>query len=137
MTPSAKAALAQAFQEAAFAPLEDKVVRALSLDTRLRGWRLADASPVSPSAIHSVVCSGGVASNAYLRERLRHALDAGGRPDVSLHFPPVSLCVDNAAMIAWAGHLYWDDRTSDLTPHVIGKWPLDEPRRRTSESHAK
>lgn len=137
MTTSAKAALAQAFQEAAFAPLEDKVVRALSIDPRLRGWRLADSSPVPPTAIHSVVCSGGVASNAYLRERLRHALDVGGRPDVALHFPPVSLCVDNAAMIAWAGHLYWDDRTSDLTPHVIGKWPLDERRRRTSESHAK
>ncbi|SHO80010.1 Similar to S.cerevisiae protein QRI7 (Protein involved in threonylcarbamoyl adenosine biosynthesis) [Malassezia sympodialis ATCC 42132] len=137
LTTSAKAALAQAFQEAAFAPLEDKVVRALSIDPRLRGWRLADSSPVPPTAIHSVVCSGGVASNAYLRERLRHALDIGGRPDVALHFPPVSLCVDNAAMIAWAGHLYWDDRTSDLTPHVVGKWPLDERRRRTSESHAK
>lgn len=137
MVPSAKAALAQAFQQAAFAPLEDKVIRALTLDTRLRGWRLADATSVPPSAIRSVVCSGGVASNAYLRERLRHALDASGRSDVSLHFPPVSLCVDNAAMIAWAGHLYWDDRTNDLTPHVIGKWSLDEPRRRTSESHAK
>ena len=45
--------------------------------------------------------------------------------DVEVHVPPRELCTDNAAMIAWAGHLDWDARTDDQTPHVIPKWPLD------------
>ena len=129
MSEGTKAALALEFQQAAFAQLEDKVVRAMAgthLPKRLsKGWRLADSSSVDPLTITSVVCSGGVASNAYLRTRLREALDTYGRPDAKLHFPPLSLCVDNAAMIAWAGHLYWDTRTTDTSPHVVAKWPLD------------
>ena len=98
MSYAAKAALAHDFQVAAFAPLEDKVVRALV--PQQRGWQLPGMDPMS---IRSVVCSGGVASNQFLRHRLRCALDKHGRSDVALHFPPLSLCVDNAAMIAWAG----------------------------------
>lgn len=124
-----KAALAHSFQQAAFAQLEDKVVRALAGPTppkRLpKGWHLGESASIDPLSITSVVCSGGVASNGYLRERLRTALDAYGRSDASLYFPPLSLCVDNAAMIAWAGHLYWPCRTTDTTPHVVAKWPLD------------
>lgn len=129
MSEGAKIALAHEFQQAAFAQLEDKVVRAMTGPNppkRLqKGWHLSDSSSVDPLAIASVVCSGGVASNAYLRTRLREALDTYGRADAQLHFPPLSLCVDNAAMIAWAGHLYWDTRTTDTTPHVVAKWPLD------------
>lgn len=129
MSLGAKAALAREFQDAAFSQLEDKVVRAMagaqSSKRLAKGWRLADASTVDPLSIRSVVCSGGVASNLYLRARLRSALDAHGRSDAVLCFPPLSLCVDNAAMIAWAGHLYWDARTTDTTPHVVAKWPLD------------
>lgn len=125
MSREAKAALAHDFQLAAFAPLEDKLVRALVPQSK-RGWQLADAKTgISPYDIHDVVCSGGVASNTNLRTRLRHALDDHGRQDVALHFPPLSLCVDNAAMIAWAAHLYWAHRTHDLSPHVMGKWPID------------
>lgn len=129
MSFGAKAALAREFQVAAFAQLEDKVVRAMATnDVRKRlvkGWRLSDAAMLDPSTISSVVCSGGVASNQHLRMRLRAALDAAGRADAALYFPPLPLCVDNAAMIAWAGHLYWDQRTTDTTPHVVAKWPLD------------
>lgn len=120
MSHAAKAALAHDFQVAAFAPLEDKVVRALV--PQQRGWQLPGMDPMS---IRSVVCSGGVASNQFLRHRLRCALDKHGRSDVALHFPPLSLCVDNAAMIAWAAHLYWHTRTHDMTTHVVAKWPID------------
>lgn len=123
MSTEAQAALAYEFQCAAFAPLEDKIMRAVSLHTH-KGWHLGVSSDVSPSVIKGVVASGGVASNQFLRARLRHALDACGRGDVRLHFPPVSLCVDNAAMVAWAGHLFWDQRTTDLAPHVVARWPL-------------
>ncbi|WFD32853.1 N(6)-L-threonylcarbamoyladenine synthase [Malassezia sp. CBS 17886] len=70
---SAVRALAHDFQRAAFAPLEDKITRAVATDgARARfgaGWRLAHSSDVPASDIRAVVCSGGVASNMYLRAR--------------------------------------------------------------------
>lgn len=128
MSLDTKRALAREFQRAAFAPLQDKVVRCVSPRAARgklsRGWFLSDSESAPEKPITSVVCSGGVASNMFLRDCLRTALDECGRPDVDLYFPPASLCVDNAAMIAWAGHLLWDKRTDDLTPHVVAKWPL-------------
>lgn len=47
-----------------------------------------------------LVISGGVAANLHLREALAKA---GGEHGISVHFPPRSLCTDNAAMIAAAG----------------------------------
>jgi len=47
-----------------------------------------------------LVVAGGVGANAQLRERLR--ADAR-RHGTEVHFPPVSLCTDNGAMIALAG----------------------------------
>ncbi len=46
---------------------------------------------------------GGVAANGRLREKLRQ--DAA-LVDISVHIPPVSLCGDNAAMIAATGYHY-------------------------------
>lgn len=48
----------------------------------------------------SFVIAGGVASNLYLRSRLEEVAKAH---NLSLEVPPVILCTDNAAMIAWAG----------------------------------
>ena len=45
-----------------------------------------------------LVAAGGVAANRLLRERLTSELD------IPVHVPPLSLCVDNGAMIAAAGH---------------------------------
>ncbi len=45
------------------------------------------------------VLAGGVAANLYIRQYMSHALQ---KRDISLVAPPVSLCTDNAAMIAWA-----------------------------------
>ncbi|HHX73654.1 MAG TPA: tRNA (adenosine(37)-N6)-threonylcarbamoyltransferase complex transferase subunit TsaD [Firmicutes bacterium] len=50
----------------------------------------------------TVLLAGGVAANLLLRERLAAALAAEGR---MLLYPPLSLCTDNAAMVAAAG---WD-----------------------------
>jgi N6-L-threonylcarbamoyladenine synthase len=43
---------------------------------------------------------GGVAANRHLRAELARAADADG---FEVHFPPLDLCTDNAAMIAAAG----------------------------------
>ncbi len=48
----------------------------------------------------SFVLSGGVASNMYLRKRLEEVVN---NYDMNLVAPPINLCTDNAAMIAWAG----------------------------------
>ncbi len=46
----------------------------------------------------TLVVAGGVAANRYLRTRIAEAV-----PQLRLVAPPVRLCTDNAAMIAWAG----------------------------------
>ncbi len=46
------------------------------------------------------VMAGGVAANQFLRHRLAETAQAHG---FHLVAPPVALCTDNAAMIAWAG----------------------------------
>nr|WP_274361863.1 MULTISPECIES: tRNA (adenosine(37)-N6)-threonylcarbamoyltransferase complex transferase subunit TsaD [unclassified Paenibacillus] len=47
---------------------------------------------------------GGVAANKGLRSKLAQECEAAGIP---LAVPPLSLCTDNAAMIAAAGYLKW------------------------------
>lgn len=44
--------------------------------------------------------AGGVGANQYLRTQLESILSEKG---FSLHVPPMNLCTDNGAMIAWAG----------------------------------
>jgi N6-L-threonylcarbamoyladenine synthase len=52
------------------------------------------------AALPALVVAGGVAANSYLRGRLEKvAAEHGAR----LVAPPVNLCTDNGAMIAWAG----------------------------------
>ncbi len=51
--------------------------------------------------VRTFCLAGGVAANAALRDALRVALEERG---VRLSVPPVSLCTDNAAMIAAAAH---------------------------------
>lgn len=54
------------------------------------------------TGLKTLVVAGGVGANRHLRARLREALDdLGGR----VYFPPLPLCTDNGAMIAWAAVL--------------------------------
>ena len=72
----------------------------------------------------TLVVAGGVAANSYLRARLeKTATEHGAR----LVAPPIKLCTDNGAMIAWAGlerlRLGMTDAL-DFRPRP--RWPLDE-----------
>jgi N6-L-threonylcarbamoyladenine synthase len=51
--------------------------------------------------IKSVTLSGGVAANSELRRRMKKMAE---EKDLSVFIPSVSLCTDNAAMIAAAGY---------------------------------
>jgi N6-L-threonylcarbamoyladenine synthase len=75
-------------------------------------------------APRALVCAGGVAANQAIRKVLhRLAFEAG----TTLVAPPMELCTDNGAMIAWAGcerlALGLTD-TLDIAPRA--RWPLEE-----------
>ncbi len=76
--------------------------------------------------VKTVVVSGGVACNSFLRHVFRRTLDARGFAELELVFPPVELCTDNALMIAWTGmEMYYAGYgTRDLSMGPIRKWPM-------------
>ncbi|MRG70967.1 tRNA (adenosine(37)-N6)-threonylcarbamoyltransferase complex transferase subunit TsaD [Alphaproteobacteria bacterium HT1-32] len=72
-----------------------------------------------PEGRHLVV-AGGVAANRYLRARLEAAVS------LELVAPPLALCTDNGAMVAWAGlERYRLGMTDDFTFAARPRWPLD------------
>jgi N6-L-threonylcarbamoyladenine synthase len=72
----------------------------------------------------TLVVAGGVAANQAIRAALEQlAADSGRRFSV----PPIWLCTDNAAMIAWAGAERYACRLFDsLDVPARARWPLDE-----------
>src|SRR5699024_2649240 len=56
--------------------------------------------------VKQVIVAGGVAANKGLRQALQEKFK---QTDVSLHFPPLSLCTDNAAMIEAVGFISYQD----------------------------
>lgn len=71
----------------------------------------------------AIVVAGGVAANTLLRERLT-ALAA--KSDLAMVAPPLRLCTDNAAMIAWAGaERLGLGLTNDFDFAPRPRWPLD------------
>ena len=91
------------------------------LDRLRAGLRLFRAKYGAPTAL---VAAGGVAANQAIRKVLnRLAFEIG----TVLVAPPLELCTDNGAMIAWAGcerlALGLTD-TLDVAPRA--RWPLDE-----------
>ncbi len=102
-----------AFQEAACSAVADRVQRAMARFEELHA-----------GLQHRVlVASGGVAANLVLRDRLDSACARAG---FSLSVPPVELCTDNAAMIAWAGLENAARRDPDgFALSARARWPLD------------
>ena len=69
------------------------------------------------------VIAGGVASNVSIRENLiKLCREKKFKPI----FPPINLCSDNAAMIAWAGiERFKINLTNNLKFPSKARWPLD------------
>lgn len=71
------------------------------------------------------VIAGGVAANEYLRTQLESTV---AEHDFSFHAPPLALCTDNGAMIAWAGleRFRENNLLDDFDVSPRPRWPLDE-----------
>jgi N6-L-threonylcarbamoyladenine synthase len=66
-----------------------------------------------------ILVAGGVSANAALRKTLQE------RSPVPVRLPPLSLCTDNAAMIAAAGHVrYVAGQRDALDIDALPGWPL-------------
>ncbi|UWQ04785.1 tRNA (adenosine(37)-N6)-threonylcarbamoyltransferase complex transferase subunit TsaD [Aliiroseovarius crassostreae] len=76
-------------------------------------------SPHTPT----LAVAGGVAANKTLRAGLETVCDAFGATFLA---PPLALCTDNAAMIAWAGLERFRSGQSDgMALSARPRWPLD------------
>ena len=87
------------FQEEAINELIDKTIK---------------ASLMLGEEYNKIVIAGGVSANSYLRETLT---EKAKKENIEVFFPKISLCTDNAAMIASAGYynfVYYEN-IADLT----------------------
>lgn len=99
--------IAAAFQQAAIDCLVDRLERALD----------------AMSGITALVVAGGVAANQAIRGALETLAARNGLPFIA---PPLALCTDNAAMIAWAGaERYAMGQSDPLDFAARPRWPLD------------
>ncbi|MCB9960352.1 MAG: tRNA (adenosine(37)-N6)-threonylcarbamoyltransferase complex transferase subunit TsaD [Rhodospirillaceae bacterium] len=112
--PDARAVadVAASFQAAVAASLRDRTGRAIEV---FRGERQQGGA---------LVVAGGVAANAMLRAELSALAATRG---LCLLAPPLALCTDNAAMIAWAA---LERRRAGLAADPLEfrarpRWPLD------------
>lgn len=71
-----------------------------------------------------LVVAGGVAANQYLRTEIQAVAVENC---MTFHAPPMALCTDNGAMIAWAGleRLADDPSINDKDVSPRPRWPLD------------
>ncbi len=107
-----RADICAAFQAAVRDVLAEKTRRAIT--------EYLTQNPAAPA----LAVAGGVAANATLRA----ALDTVAR-EKGLRFvaPPLALCTDNAAMIAYAGAALFEmGETDDMTLAARPRWPLDQ-----------
>lgn len=88
------------------------------IEHALRDTRVRDAAP------RTLVVAGGVAKNSAIRAALQELATAN---DMLFAAPPMNLCTDNGAMIAWAGIENYKIGNIVHTPIAPRpRWPLTE-----------
>jgi N6-L-threonylcarbamoyladenine synthase len=103
--------LCAGFQRVVAEVLAEKTRRALAL--------YLEESPAVPA----LAVAGGVAANTAIRAALETVCT---KMDVRFLAPPLRLCTDNAAMIAWAGlERFRAGAVDDMSLIARPRWPLD------------
>ncbi len=119
LNPADVAMLASSFESAVCESVTDRC--AVAIAKFLKAYQ-----PANPA----LVVSGGVAANTALRTALKNLAAMEGFRFIA---PPLKLCSDNAAMIAWAGiERLSRNMTDPLDFAARPRWPLDpdaEPKR--------
>jgi N6-L-threonylcarbamoyladenine synthase len=111
LTEQDRADLCAGFQAAVRDVLTKKTARAIAL--------YLEENPAVPA----LAVAGGVAANQALRGALEALCSEHG---LEFTAPPLRLCTDNAAMIAYAGsELFAQGVTHDLSLSARPRWPLD------------
>ena len=111
ITRQDRADLCAGFQAAVSDVMAEKARRAMALYSEL--------GPIQPV----LTVAGGVAANKSIRAALETVAAEFGAQFLS---PPLALCTDNAAMIAYAGlELFEMGQQDDLTLAARPRWPLD------------
>jgi len=111
LTRADRADICAGFQAAVADVLAEKTRRALAIHTQGQGGRTV------------LAVAGGVAANSAIRAGLETVAAEFGADFVA---PPLALCTDNAAMIAYAGaELFAAGRRDDMTLAARPRWPLD------------
>jgi N6-L-threonylcarbamoyladenine synthase len=111
----ARADLAASFQEAIVDVLVAKCMQALEAE-----------------ALQRLVVAGGVGANARLRARL---IEAAGERGARVFFPPLRLCTDNGAMIAFAAALKYPEPPQGAAGFAIHpRWDLAQAARETQSA---
>jgi N6-L-threonylcarbamoyladenine synthase len=110
LSDSTKADVARGFVDAIVEVLVSKSINALK-----------------QTGLTTLVVAGGVGANEQLRESLGRSCAKEG---FSVHYPPMHLCTDNGAMIAFAGAMRLKKNpqlaTKDWGFDVKPRWPLDD-----------
>ncbi len=110
--------LAYAFHQAVIKVLEKKLTRAIE-QFKIDYQDALSALNTPPS----LVVAGGVAANSFIRQALE---DLTAAQNMTLIAPPVRLCSDNGAMIAWAGYeRFKRGLVNELDFAARPRWPLD------------
>lgn len=116
MPDQERAELGYTTMRLAFEHIMSRVIMALENDEELL------ANPPQ-----SLVMSGGVARNDFLRHVAASTLQAHGFGSMIITAPAPMRCTDNAEMIAWAGlKMYEAGWTTDKLFLPQGEWPIEQ-----------